>query len=84
MGHARETHDHAGAAGAPGASAPGEPGYEGEVTIGDDAAASPLDQYDSPFGRPDEQPDDPEDVPPDVRARVEAVDRLLEEGGGSG
>ena len=82
MGKAAEPHDHAAAAGPPGASAPGEPGYDGEVTLGDDAVAGPLDQYESPFGRPDELPENPEDVPPDIRAKVEVVDRLVEEGGG--
>ena len=33
----------------PGASGPGEPGYEGEVTVGDDGAES----SDDPFGRPE-------------------------------
>lgn len=34
----KEPHEHASNAGAPGASGPGEPGYEGEVTVGDDAS----------------------------------------------
>ncbi|HEX7165645.1 MAG TPA: hypothetical protein VF230_01565 [Acidimicrobiales bacterium] len=34
---AEPLHEHAAAAGAPGASGPGEPGYEGEVTVGEDA-----------------------------------------------
>ncbi len=78
MGNRREPHEHAAAAGAPGASAPGEPGYDGEVTIGEDAAA-PSGQYASPFGRPGEVPEDPEDVPPEVRAKLEEVDRLVDE-----
>ncbi len=79
MGSMRQPHEHGAAAGAPGASAPGEPGYDGEVTIGDDAVVAPSDQYTSPFGRPGEVPEDPEDVPPEVRAKVAEVDRLLEE-----
>ena len=35
-----QPHEHnVGAAGAPGASSPGEPGYDGHVTVGDEGAA---------------------------------------------
>ena len=41
----------------PGASGPGEPGYEGDVTVGEESV-----QYsDDPFGRP-EPPDDEHDA----------------------
>jgi hypothetical protein len=73
-----EPDDHAAAAGAPGASAPGEPGYEGEVTLGDDPGAPTG--PDDPFGRPDDVPENAEELPPDLRARVERVDRLLHDG----
>ena len=35
----KHPHEHASEAGAPGASGPGEPGYEGRVTIGEEGAA---------------------------------------------
>ena len=73
--------DHDAAAGAPGASAPGEPGYEGEVTLGEDPHGA-LGGDATPFGRPDEVPQDPEEVPAELRARVERVDRLLEDNDG--
>lgn len=41
----------------PGASGPGEPGYEGEATVGDDGAAANPESFDDPFGRP--EPPDP-------------------------
>jgi hypothetical protein len=34
----KDPHDHSSAAGAPGASGPGDPGYDGDVQIGDDGA----------------------------------------------
>ena len=37
----------------PGASGPGEPGYEGEVTVGDEGAVAGDEAYQDPFGRPD-------------------------------
>ncbi len=49
----REPHEHSSAAGAPGASAPGEPGYDGEATIGDDGAAAGEEAFVDPFGRPE-------------------------------
>jgi hypothetical protein len=33
----KDPHPHSSAAGAPGASGPGDPGYDGEVQVGDDA-----------------------------------------------
>ena len=36
----------------PGASSPGEPGYEGDVTVGDEAGAGYPESFDDPFGRP--------------------------------
>ena len=41
----------------PGASGPGEPGYEGEVTVGDEGGAGHPESFDDPFGRP--EPPDP-------------------------
>ena len=84
MGDMREPHEHSSAAGAPGASAPGEPGYEGEATVGDEPATGPSAHFDTPFGRPDEVPQRPEDVPDEVRARLGEVDRLLSGGAGAG
>ena len=43
----------------PGASGPGEPGYEGEVTVGDEGGSGFPESFDDPFGRP--EPDPPED-----------------------
>jgi hypothetical protein len=37
----------------PGASGPGEPGYEGAATVGDEGAAAGDEAYQDPFGRPD-------------------------------
>jgi hypothetical protein len=37
----------------PGASGPGEPGYEGGATVGDEGAAAGDEAYQDPFGRPD-------------------------------
>jgi hypothetical protein len=37
----------------PGSSGPGEPGYEGEVTVGDEGAVAGDEGYQDPFGRPD-------------------------------
>lgn len=36
----------------PGGSGPGEPGYEGEVIVGDEGAAAGPEAYQDPFGRP--------------------------------
>ncbi len=40
----------------PGASGPGEPGYEGETTVGDEAGAGFPEASDDPFGRPEPPP----------------------------
>ena len=37
----------------PGASDPGDPGYEGDVAVGDEGAAAGPEAYQDPFGRPD-------------------------------
>ncbi|MDQ3642590.1 MAG: hypothetical protein M3450_14270 [Actinomycetota bacterium] len=37
----------------PGASGPGEPGYEGDATVGDEGAAAGPEAYQDPFGRPE-------------------------------
>ena len=42
----------------PGASSPGEPGYEGDVALGDEGAAAGPESYDDPFGRPDSGAED--------------------------
>lgn len=52
----REPHDRATAAGVPGASGPGDPAYDGEVTLGDEGGAATPDAFADPFGRP--EPDD--------------------------
>ncbi len=41
----------------PGASGPGEPGYEGEATVGDEGGAGYPEPYDDPFGRPEPPPE---------------------------
>ncbi len=46
------------AASSPGASAPGEPGYGGRATVGDEGAAAGPESYQDPFGRP--EPDEPD------------------------
>ena len=54
-------------ASAPGASGPGEQGYGGEATVGDEGAAAGPEAYQDPFGRPedDEQAERPGPVAPD-------------------
>jgi hypothetical protein len=39
-------------AAAPGSSGPGEHGYGGAATVGDEGAAAGPEAYDDPFGRP--------------------------------
>ncbi len=46
-------HDDTAIRPSPGASGPGEPGYEGEATVGDEGAAAGDEAYQDPFGRPD-------------------------------
>ena len=36
----------------PGASGPGEPGYEGDATVGDEGASAGDEAYQDPFGGP--------------------------------
>lgn len=36
----KDPHPHSSAAGAPGASGPGDPGYDGDVQVGDDAGGT--------------------------------------------
>lgn len=47
---AKDPGDHSAAAGAPGASGPGDKGYEGEATIGDEGAAAGPESYVDPNG----------------------------------
>ena len=49
-------------AAAPGASGPGEQGYDGESTVGDEGAVAGPEAYQDPFGRPEdvEEPAPPE------------------------
>ncbi len=42
------------AAPSPGSSSPGEPGYEGRATVGDEGAAADAESHGDPFGRPTE------------------------------
>ena len=48
------------AASSPGASAPGEPGYEGQATVGDEGAAAGPESFQDPFGRHEPDEADPE------------------------
>jgi len=61
--------------GTPGASDPGEPGYEGDVTIGDESVQVLGDDM-QPFAVAEPAV---EDLSPDVRARLRETDRLLEQ-----
>jgi len=49
---AHDAGDHAAAAGAPGASGPGEAGYDGAATVGDEGAAAGAESFVDPNGRP--------------------------------
>ena len=49
---ANDPGDHAAAAGAPGASGPGDQGYDGEATIGDEGAAAGPESFVDPNGTP--------------------------------
>lgn len=49
----REQDDDTALRPSPGASGPGEPGYDGAVTIGDEGAVAGDEAYQDPFGRPD-------------------------------
>jgi hypothetical protein len=48
-------------AAAPGSSGPGEHGYSGEATVGDEGAAAGPEAYADPFGRPEESASEPAD-----------------------
>jgi hypothetical protein len=47
---ANDPGDHSAAAGAPGASGPGDEGYDGEATIGDEGAAAGPESFVDPNG----------------------------------
>ena len=49
---AKDPGHHSAAAGAPGASGPGDPGYEGEATIGDEGAAAGPESFVDQNGTP--------------------------------
>ena len=66
----RNPHPHSAAAGAPGASGPGDPAYDGEATIGDEPGHEQVLEADA----------DASASPPEgVQAKLDEVDRLLEE-----
>ena len=48
-----QDHDDTSIRPSPGASGPGEPGYEGDATVGDEGATAGDEAYQDPFGRPD-------------------------------
>lgn len=50
---AKDPGHHSSAAGAPGASGPGDPGYDGEATIGDEGAAAGAESFVDPNGTND-------------------------------
>lgn len=75
-----EPHEHnVGAAGAPGASAPGEEGYEGDVQIS--AMGADVDQapgaFSDPTGREDQAGDRlrSDEIPPETREAWERAER---------
>lgn len=49
---AKDPGHHSSAAGAPGASGPGDEGYDGEATIGDEGAAAGPESFVDPNGTP--------------------------------
>lgn len=51
--HEDDDEDEGAGTSSPGASSPGEPGYDGEATVGDEGAAGGPEAYQDPFGRPD-------------------------------
>ncbi len=57
------------AASSPGSSSPGDPGYEGRVTVGDEGAAADPESFEDPFGRPATSDGSPADVPGAPSAR---------------
>ena len=42
-------------ASSPGSSSPGEPGYDGRATVGDEGAAADPESFADPFGRPERE-----------------------------
>jgi hypothetical protein len=70
---AKDPGHHSSAAGAPGASGPGDAGYEGEATIGDEGAAAGPESFQDPNGTP----------PAVAEAAAEALrKRVAQDGGG--
>ena len=57
--------------GAPGASGPGEPGYDGEVTLGDEGAAAGPESFVDPTAETEEAE---AAIPPEVRDRWARAD----------
>jgi hypothetical protein len=70
-GAVTERTDHGFVGGAPGASAPGEPGYEGEATIGDEGARAGPESFLDPDTDPAEED---AAIPPEVRERWAGAD----------
>jgi len=62
-----QDHDDTVPPASPGASGPGEPGYAGDATVGDEGAAAGAEAYQDPFGRPDSGPVDVSPDRPEVR-----------------
>ena len=57
----------------PGASGPGEQGYAGEATVGDEGGAAGTEAYQDPFGRPDTaEPADDESRTGEEQAAINA------------
>ncbi len=54
------------AASSPGSSSPGDPGYEGRVTVGDEGAAADPESFEDPFGRPTTSGGSAPERPPDA------------------
>lgn len=61
-------------AAAPGSSGPGDQGYRGEATVGDEGAAGGPEAYQDPFGRP-EDGDQAENGGPAAAPAPDAPDR---------
>jgi hypothetical protein len=68
---AKDPGHHSSAAGAPGASGPGDAGYDGEATIGDEGAAAGPESFVDPNGTP----------PAVADAAADALRKRLDEGG---
>lgn len=67
----KDPHEHASAAGAPGASGPGDPAYDGEVTLADEGGAAGAESFVDPNASLEEAE---EAVTPEVRARWAQAD----------